>query len=382
MSVKNCAKLLLMLLLIFCLTNSYAQVFSDKVMGESNQELIDSLKNAEYPYALPIWGQEATNAGFHLPYSAGISVNYLWQESGIVINNLSIGFNNSPMQSIDQLVRFNNTTARSNILNIRPDIWLFPFLNIYGIFAVSKTSTEVEFGIWLPDNIGDPEGSEWSEIIRTNTTAEFDGMSFGFGLTPTIGIAGGWFALDMNFTWTDIDALKEPAFGFVFGPRLGKTFRFNKPDMNINFWIGGFRLKIGSQTEGSLPLSDLFDVDEFAGKIEAGFERVAQAQQNADNWWNSLTPIEQKNPNNIAKYQAANRVIEGAANILNAASGAAGNIENATVQYSLEKKQECMWNFIVGTQFQLNKHWMFRIEYGFLSARHQFLGGIQYRFGL
>jgi hypothetical protein len=370
-----------MLLLIFCLTNSYAQVFSDKVVGKSNQGLIDSLKKAEYPYALPIWGQQATNAGFDLPYSAGINVNYFWQESGIVISNLMLGFNNSPMQNIDQLVRFNSSTARSNAINLRPDIWLFPFLNIYGIFSRSKTSTDVDFSIWLPDSIGNPEG-EWNEVLRTNAIANFDGVTFGFGLTPTIGIAGGWLALDMNFTWTDIDALKEPAFGFVFGPRLGKTFKLNKPDMSINFWVGAFRLKIGSSTEGSLPLSDLFDVNEFAGKIEDGFEKVAQAQQNADNWWNSLTPIEQKNPNNIAKYQAANRVIEGAANLLNSASGAAGDIENSTVQYSLEKKQENLWNFIVGTQFQLNKHLMFRIEYGFLSARHQFLGGIQYRFGL
>jgi hypothetical protein len=295
------------------------------------------LKIAEYPYALPIWGQAATNAGFELPYSAGIGVNYMWQESAIVISNLSVGFNNSPMQNMDQLIHFNSTTARSNIINVRPDIWLFPFLNIYGIFAVGKTSTEVDFGIWLPDNIGDPEGAEWNEILSATTKPEFESISFGFGITPTIGIAGGWFALDMNFTWSDIDALKNPAFGFVFGPRLGKTFRFHRRDMNIAIWVGGFRLKLGADTEGSLALGDLFDLGEFETKIEAGYEKVAQAQQNADNWWNSLTPLEQRNPTNTAKYSAANKVIEGAGKVLNAASGAGDNIENATVQYSLEK---------------------------------------------
>ena len=33
---------------------------------------------------------------------------------------------------------------------------------------------------------------------------------------------------------------------------------------------------------------------------------------------------------------------------------------------------------IVGTQFQLNKHWMIRAEYGFLGSRSQFVGGLQY----
>jgi hypothetical protein len=284
------------------------------------------------------------------------------------------------MQNIDQLIRFNNATASSNIINFRPDIWLFPFLNIYGIIAKSQTSTEVDFGVWLPDSLGNPQGSEWHEVLSANTVAEFDGMSLGFGLTPTIGVGGGWIALDMNFTWTDLDGLKDPAFGFVFGPRIGKTFKFKDPNMNIAVWVGGFRIKLGSETEGSLPLSDLFPVDEFQEKIAAGYEKVAEAQQNADNWWNSLTPLEQRNPANVVKYEGANTAIEIAATVVDAAAGGANKIEESTVQYSLDKQQDEMWNFIIGTQFQLNKSFMFRVEYGFLGSRHQFLGGFQYRF--
>jgi hypothetical protein len=56
---------------------SFAQVYSDKVVGEKNEAVVDSLKIAEYPYALPIWGEKVTQKGYHLPYSAGLSVNYL-----------------------------------------------------------------------------------------------------------------------------------------------------------------------------------------------------------------------------------------------------------------------------------------------------------------
>ena len=38
--------------------------------------------------------------------------------------------------------------------------------------------------------------------------------------------------------------------------------------------------------------------------------------------------------------------------------------------------------FELGGQFQLNRHWMVRAEYGFLASRQQFIGGLQYRFGL
>ena len=34
----------------------------------------------------------------------------------------------------------------------------------------------------------------------------------------------------------------------------------------------------------------------------------------------------------------------------------------------LIREIENMWNLVLGTQFQLNKHWMIRAEYGFLGS--------------
>ena len=64
-------------LLIICLVHvvALAQVYSDKVVGKKNAELIDSIKTTEYPYALPIWGKKAASLGFNLPYSAGIGMD-------------------------------------------------------------------------------------------------------------------------------------------------------------------------------------------------------------------------------------------------------------------------------------------------------------------
>jgi hypothetical protein len=97
--------------------------------------LIDSLKAAEYPYALPIWGDKATGMGFDLPYSAGLSVQYFRQESDLIIENLMIGFNQSQTFNVDELVRFEESRATASAVTIRPDIWLFPFLNVYGILG-------------------------------------------------------------------------------------------------------------------------------------------------------------------------------------------------------------------------------------------------------
>ncbi|HSF54514.1 MAG TPA: hypothetical protein VLA71_12215 [Algoriphagus sp.] len=354
-----------------------AQVFSNKEVGKKKEHVIDSLKMAEYPYALPIWGDKATGMGFNLPYSAGISSQYFWQVSDLIIDNLNIGFNNSEMYNVDEFVRFDKARATASALTVRPDIWLFPFLNIYGILGKSQASTEVGFGLWLPD--GD---NNYSEIFSASTLVEFHATSFGIGMTPTIGIGGGFMALDMNVAWTDAPQLNAPTRTFVFGPRFGKNFNLKKPGRSVAVWVGGFRVNLSSATDGSMALNEVFEDGDVGGRIDAGFEKVENAQNQLDSWWEGLSDLEQNNPLNKVKYEKGNEILERASEILVAADGAISTIATSTVNYSMDKRPADMWNFIIGGQYQFSKHFMIRGEYGFLGSREQFLTGIQYRFGL
>lgn len=364
------------LLLLSSVSLVRAQYTTDKVVGKKHQEYLDSVKSAEYPYVLPILGKKAYQKGFSLPYSAGLSVNFITQKSDIIIENLKVGFNNGELYDLDNIIRFNAAESRGSGLNIRPDFWLFPFLDVYGILAKSALSTSIDAGLWIPVN-----DSTWQQVLPLSTKAEFDATTVGLGLTPTMGVGGFFMVFDMNMTWSDVPALEKPAFAFVFDPRIGKNFVI-KEDMNVAAWVGGFRLKINTGTTGTLPMSDLFTLEDAQQKIDDGQVKVEQGYTAIDDWWNSLSSIEQKNPVNVAKYEAANKALETAGNVLEGAEEAIGTINNSTVQYSLDKRQKDMWNFIVGGQFQLNKHWMARGEVGFLGARTQGLVSLQYRFGL
>ncbi|MFN8255908.1 MAG: hypothetical protein U0W24_09490 [Bacteroidales bacterium] len=365
--------------LIACyLTNiSNAQVFSNKEAGKKNEVIADSLKVVEYPYILPIWGEKVTQKGFQLPYSAGLSMNYFVQESDIIIEDLMVGFNNGPMYDLEEIIRFKSAVSTASSLSIRPDFWILPFLNVYAIFGKGKSSTSIDAGVWLPDT-----SNVWQEITSISSVANFDVTTAGFGFTPTVGVAGGFMAFDMNMAWTDVSALDKPVFSFVFGPRFGKSFKMKKKDRNIAVWVGGFRIHMSSETNGSLNLNEVLPVDEMQAKVDEGLAKVEDAQASVEEWWNGLSSTEQQNPINKAKYETANRTIDAAAGLLNTVDGALNDDQYATVQYSLTKRPKNMWNFIVGSQFQLNKHLMFRAEYGFLGTRQQFNCGIQYRFGL
>jgi hypothetical protein len=355
---------------------AFSQVYSDKVVGQKNQNAADSIKKSEWPYMLPIWGKKVTALGFKLPYPAGMNVNYLWQKSDLVIDDLSIGFNGGPMHNLDEIIRFNKAQSEASAVNIRPDIWILPFLNLYGILAVGKPSTAVGFGIWVPDS-----SDTWSEVLSYETKANFNSTTYGFGITPTIGVGGGWFALDMNVSWSDVDALDKPAFAFVLGPRLGKSFNFPK-DKSVAVWVGGFRLKLASSTKGSISLSDVIGgAGELQSKVDAGEQKVAEKQATVDTWWNGLSSTQKQNPVNIAKHNAANRSLLAAGEILNSIDGALHTVGSSTVQYSLSKRVKDPWNFTIGTQLQLSRRWMLRAEYGFLGSRTQLITGLQYRFG-
>ncbi|MBO9201717.1 MULTISPECIES: hypothetical protein [Niastella] len=368
--------LLTVFLFLLC-RETVAQYTADKIVGQKQKyvSLADSLKHSTYPYLLPIWGQKVISKGFDLPFPMGFSAQYVWQQSDIIINNLQVGFNNGPKRNCDDLIRFDEATATTNGVNVRPDFWLFPFLNVYGILARSNNSTAVKCGLWIPDS-----SSSWKKIADINTKADFDATTIGFGLTPTFGIGGFFLALDMNFSWSDIEQLDKPAYIFILGPRIGKNFKF-KGEQSLAIWTGGFRVHMNSGTNGSLPLSDLFPVNEWNKRIDSGYMKVANSQQQVDAWWNGLSDRDQQNPVNKAKYNTANTALEKAGQLLDGASQAASTLGNSTVQYSLDKRPKDKWNFLIGAQYQLNKHFMARVEYGFLSSRKQLIAGLQYRFG-
>lgn len=369
--------LLLMLGLVLGTGASLGQVFTNRGINPTDEAQRDSVSREDYPYVLPLLGKKAVAAGYDLPYSAGISVNYFAQASDIILEDLRVGFNDGEMYDISSIVKFDMAKSRASALTFRPDVWLLPFLNVYGILGRAQSSTEVKYTVNVPDPI-----NGFTPIFSGGSLIEFQTTTFGFGVMPTIGIGGNFLALDMNIAWVDIPQLKQPIRTFVFGPRLGRNFQLKKPERAIAVWIGGFRVSLNAETDGSLPLDEAVDFEDFSNRIDQGFDRVETAQIRVDDWWASLSPVERLNPTNIAKRTAANRALGLAGEVLVAADNALSNAENSTVQYTMNRRVADPWNFLTGAQFQINKKWMVRVEAGYLSSRTQFMTGLQYRFGL
>lgn len=315
--------------------------------GQYNQYQPDSTRG-KYPHTFPIFGNFLHDIGIDLPYPAGIMVNSFYATQNILITDISIGFEGGPgegvpMTDVTRLLEFEDVKSTAYNLNFRPDIWVLPFLNVYGIVGKSWTSSDVI--VTYPVDI--------------NAVAELDGMGFGVGVTFAGGFGDYFFVVDGNNTWSYMSNFEKPVKARVLSPRVGRTFKLKKKESNIGIWAGGMRVKLGGLTSGSIQLGDVLPADVW--------ENRDQMVSDYYEWYDSVDEGKQ----NVAD-QVLTPMVE---------KIAAGNGETI-VHYSITKESKAEWNMLLGGQYQYDKHWQVRTEFGFLGERSSWLLSVNYRFGI
>lgn len=279
---------------------------------------IDSIKQSTYPYVFPAWGKRVVKKGVDLPLSAGIMVNYFAGSQQMKISDLKVGFNDQPMVPLN-FIQFGEVKAIFQSISTRVDLWALPFVNIYGIFGESFEKTKITI----------------TEPVSFSSEASFKGPTAGFGLTAGGRLKGIFFTLDYNNTWTFLAQIKGAVFTQAYTSRIGHLIAFKAhPDQNITLWAGASGIYIDRMTEGSIKISDL-KTNAATGQLEQIVSRITTK-----------------------------------------------DFKDATINYSLQKRATSHWSMLVGGQYQLNHHWQFRTEAGFLGGRSSILASANYRFGL
>lgn len=299
----------------------------------------DSLQTMNYDRTFPIFGAGAYERGFDIQKAFGASFVYFTQTQEITISQTSIGFNGGQMVDMSNFIEFGPTIATTHAYTFRPDVWVFPFLNVYGIIGGGTTQTEVTL----------------LKPVGFQTTQNFVAQSYGIGATLTGAVGPIWVAWDNNYNFVDVEAIVEPVPAFNSSVRLGHNWLSpTRPDRSLAVWAGAFYQKIQNDTRGSLPLSDVFP------ELGSG-ETIADLRD----WATTLPP---------AQRVVANQIIDKLEEMgQNAAA-------NGTVEYELQKKVTAPVNLIFGAQYQFNKNWIIRTELGVFGKRSQFLLNLNYRF--
>lgn len=184
------------ILILFCL----GIVITSSAQGMNRSEnpyykpYFDSLKNMEWPYKLPILGKQVYKRGYDIPYAYGVSGIYFTQTQEITIQSILLGFNGSNMVDFSEFITFGPTIAATNAYTFRPDIWVLPFLNVYGMIGGGTTETNVSL----------------LKPVGLQTDQHFKASSFGLGATLSGAVGPLWIAWDNNYNFVDVDVVVEP----------------------------------------------------------------------------------------------------------------------------------------------------------------------------
>jgi len=333
--------------LILCLAPNLSQAqYSSKKIKDKYQAYTDSLKQVKYDYTFPIYGQKVYQKGFDIPYPAGIMGNFMWMDQGILIENMQLGLTTDnqdiPLTNVD-FIQFGDNTNTSYTVNVRPDLWVFPFLNVYAIFGYGHSKTEVNLAVPV----------ELKSVVDQNISTA------GFGIMAAGGVGPVWISVDANWTWNKPELLDRAVPVNVLGLRFGHNFVFqHKPQSNIGLWVGGMRASMGASTVGQIKLIDALPPETW--------ERRDEIVNDYWDWYDN-------DATNIQKA-VADEVLTPIIERIGNADG------ESIVKYGMSKQVKQKWNGLIGMQYQINKTWMIRSEAGLVGDRKSFLLSLNYRF--
>ncbi|GAL25585.1 hypothetical protein JCM19239_526 [Vibrio variabilis] len=196
------------------------------------------------------------------------------------INVNSIALTGLPSFVKDLNIKTEGGYQESEVLTLKADVWVLPFLNFYAIGGklngYSETTIKSASGklFGLPIDI---------DNIDAPFRLDLDGYTYGAGTV----IAGGYesfFALvDASYTKTNLTVIDGEIDSIVVSPRIGWDFSRNT-DWPLRAWVGAQYQNIEQTLSGNvkdLPLGSLGDL---ALLDDARFT----VNQSLANNWNSL----------------------------------------------------------------------------------------------
>jgi hypothetical protein len=187
---------------------------------------------------LPIWGEQARQRGFELPLPFGMAGNYSYIDQGIRIRNLKVGIGdpNIEVEGLD----FDDARSHDSAILARLDMWLLPFVNLYGLFG--SISGQAQFALDVSRVTSSLPLPGLPPVVEPNKTIDFNidysGFTFGGGLTLAGGYENFFGSLDTNYTHSKVDIVDGGFDTVTVAPRLGLLL--NHPDIKGAFalWIG------------------------------------------------------------------------------------------------------------------------------------------------
>jgi len=197
---------------------------------------------------LPIFGRTVREKGFDLPYPFGLSVNYIHVDRDIEVKKLRVSVSGGPEIDLDPLLQVGANSSVDVVVG-RLDVWLLPFLNVYGYGGHQYNKSDADIDVTIP-----PVGPFPPVSSRVHGSGKLEGPVYGGGFQ----VAGGyewWFlTAGADFAFADFDEFDSDFSGRVYGVRTGWQGAFRK--IGLRAWTGASYFDTRTTVKGRFVLSD------------------------------------------------------------------------------------------------------------------------------
>ena len=238
---------------------------------------LDTRTPASQSRVLPIWGDAARARGYDLPEPFGASYSYMNLRQDIVVDKIGFIMPKNPETANALKIEAGHTREKSETHMLKLDSWVFPFMNVYGLYGRTKgkSKTTLKGGSFGGFPLNFIEGMPFN--------LDFKGDTYGAGFTLAGGYNQFFGTFDLNYTKTNLDILDGDIKALVISPRVGYEFVFQplitgQGNTKLQVWTGAMYQDITQRFKGdvsklSLPANFEDMVNSFGGNIKFDVEQ-------------------------------------------------------------------------------------------------------------
>ena len=256
--------------------------------------------------------------GFHFPFSWGAGIYGFSYNQEYATRQLFL--ENEKIKARSDSITHDIHAGEYQIL-FRPEIWVLPYLNIYGIIGYAKGDVNPDItanGIIVELPVGDTIVEVPIDTsISINEPMKYNGPVYGFGITACYTYNQFFIEMDYNYSEVHPKDMDGKLVSHRFSPKVGMIFIPQQGHIESAVWLGA------SWLENTQTLTGVVNVREILG--------------------------------NLADYLG----------------------EEA--EYTATLKPVNRWNMVIGGSLAINKHYNVALEAGFIGRKNISLG-ILYRF--
>ncbi len=238
----------------------------------------------------PLCGKKRRDMGHDLAMPFGVTADYHYYKQYYLANDLQLIFDSTGLKAVGEAAIQNSTVSEKRLI-FRPDVWILPFLNIYGIAGYTQNITNPNFDVHEVTILAPSTHDgviKYDTLITLNDTVKINdelgyyGSVYGVGASISSGYKNFFFVLDYHYTVTKPRDLEDKLESHNFSGKIGVLLGKNKSAVKGAFWFGTMFINDNHRFTGKVDTKEILEGLELIFGEKATYSGTVNAKQ----YWN------------------------------------------------------------------------------------------------